>query len=137
MLHSLHFISIKNQSRSASKAPKPVGLYPHVLCLPLNGNLLFLSGLDPEPRVRTLTTVVLPTTFDHNGEIFWRFDFAGSVSLVASNVRACWRPQEVKWENLVDVTVFLVNMRRFHAPHHNRVYAEYFRGLALPDNSRD
>ena len=104
---------------STQKAPQPVGAYPHARRV---GNLLFLSGIGP----RTPDTNEIPgLKLDKNGN-FLEFDFEAQCKSVFDNVRIVLEESGSKWENLVDVTVFLVNMKRdFHT--YNKMYAEYFK----------
>lgn len=104
---------------STSKAPQAVGAYPHARKV---GNLLFLSGIGP----RTPVTNEIPgLTLDKNGN-FLEFDFEAQCRSVFDNVKIVLEESGSKWENLVDVTVFLVNMKRdFHT--YNKLYAEYFK----------
>lgn len=107
----------------SEQAPKPLGLYPHARRV---GNLLFLSGVGPRqggsgPNDSSVPGLVL----DHNGN-FINFDFEAQVHSVFRNVRTILEASGSRWENLVDITVFLVNMKRdFHT--FNRIYAEYFK----------
>jgi len=103
---------------NTEQAAKPVGAYPHARQV---GNLLFLSGIGP----RTANTNEIPgLELDHRGN-FVTFDFAAQVHSVFSNIKAVLEASGAKWEDLVDVTVFLVNMKRdFNT--FNRIYAEYF-----------
>lgn len=104
---------------STQKAPAPVGAYPHARRV---GNLLFLSGIGP----RTAGSNEIPgLSLDKNGN-FLSFDFEAQCRNVFDNVRTVLEESGSKWENLVDVTVFLVNMKRdFHT--YNKLYAEYFK----------
>ena len=104
---------------STQKAPAPVGAYPHARRV---GNLLFLSGIGP----RTPITNEIPgLTLDKSGN-FETFDFEAQCRSVFDNVKIVLEASGSRWENLVDVTVFLVNMKRdFHT--YNRLYAEYFK----------
>lgn len=104
---------------STNKAPKPVGLYPHARRV---GNLLFLSGIGP----RTPDTDEIPgLKQDKNGN-FLEFDFEAQCRSVFDNVRIVLEESGSSWDKLVDVTVFLVDMKRdFQA--YNRIYAEYFK----------
>jgi len=104
---------------STSKAPQAVGAYPHARKV---GNLLFLSGIGP----RTPVTDEIPgLTLDKNGN-FLSFDFEAQCRSVFENVKIVLEESGSQWNNLVDVTVFLVNMKRdFHT--YNRLYAEYFK----------
>lgn len=102
------------------KAPAPLGLYPHAKRV---GNLLFLSGIGPRDPKDSQTIPGL--TLDRNGN-FISFDFEAQCRSVFDNVRAVLEAAGAKWEDLVDVTVFLVNMKR-DFPTYNRLYAEYFK----------
>ena len=105
------------------KAPKPVGSYPHARRV---GNLLFLSGVGPRTAGSDANDSGVPgLKLDHNGN-FLEFDFEAQCRSVFDNVRAVLEASGSSWNNLVDVTVFLVNMRRDFATY-NRVYAEYFK----------
>lgn len=107
---------------SSDKAPKPVGLYPHARKV---GNLLFLSGVGPRVAGSDTNDSAVPgLELDHNGN-FKQFDFEAQCRSVFDNVKAVLEASGSRWENLVDVTVFLVNMKRdFHT--YNKIYAEYF-----------
>ena len=108
---------------NADKAPKPVGLYPHARKV---GNLLFLSGVGPRTAGSDENDSGVPgLKLDHNGN-FIEFDFEAQCRSVFDNVRAVLEASGSSWENLVDVTVFLVNMKRDFKTY-NRVYAEYFK----------
>jgi 2-aminomuconate deaminase len=108
---------------NAEHAPKPVGLYPHARRV---GDLLFLSGVGPRVAGSDATDSMVPgLSLDKNGN-FTAFDFEAQCRNVFDNVRVILEENGSKWENLVDVTVFLVNMKRdFHI--YNKLYAEYFK----------
>lgn len=116
-------MSESSKAISASGAPKPVGLYPHARRV---GNLLFLSGVGPRVAGSDASDSAVPgLTVDRNGH-FTTFDFEAQCHSVFNNVRAILEASGSRWENLVDVTVFLVDMKRdFQA--YNRIYAEYFK----------
>lgn len=104
---------------STNKAPKPVGLYPHARRV---GNLLFLSGIGP----RTPDTDEIPgLKLDKNGN-FLEFDFAAQCRSVFDNVRIVLEESGSSWDKLVDVTTFLVDMKRDFQTY-NQLYAEYFK----------
>ncbi len=113
----------KENRISTNKAPKPVGLYPHARRV---GNLLFLSGVGPRVAGSDESDSAVPgLKLDHNGN-FVEFDFGAQCRSVFENVRIILEESGSKWENLVDVTVFLVNMKRdFHE--YNKIYATYFK----------
>lgn len=104
---------------STDKAPKPMGLYPHARKV---GNLLFLSGIGPRnPENDEIPGLKL----DKHGQ-FLSFDFEAQCRSVFDNVRTVLEASGSSWDKLVDVTVFLVDMKRdFHT--YNRIYAEYFK----------
>ena len=103
----------------SQQAPEPVGLYPHARRV---GNLLFLSGVGPRVRgSRDIPGVEL----DEQGNIV-SCDIEAQCHSVFRNVRAVLEDAGSSWDNLVDVTVFLTNMKRDFATY-NRIYAEYFR----------
>ncbi|MEY2829281.1 MAG: hypothetical protein RIQ33_1139 [Bacteroidota bacterium] len=109
---------MSSEKITTNKAPKPVGLYPHARKV---GNLLFLSGIGP----RTVTDEIPGLKLDKNGN-FIEFDFEAQCRNVFDNVKIVLEESGSSWDKLVDVTVFLVNMKRdFHT--YNKVYAEYFK----------
>ena len=108
---------------NATKAPKPVGLYPHARRV---GNLLFLSGVGPRAAGSGGEDANIPgLKLDKNGN-FESFDFEAQCHSVFQNVRAIVEEAGSKWENIVDVTTFLVHMQRDFKTY-NRIYAEYFK----------
>lgn len=104
---------------SSSRAPEPVGLYPHARRV---GNLLFLSGVGPRERgSKSIPGVEL----DEAGNIL-TYDIAAQCHAVFRNVRYILEEAGSSWANLVDITVFLTNMKADFDPY-NRIYAEYFK----------
>jgi 2-aminomuconate deaminase len=105
------------------KAAKPLGLYPHARKV---GNMLFLSGIGPR---KAGTDEIPGLTLDKYGN-YLSFDFEAQVRSVFENVKTVLDESGSSWNQLVDVTVFLVNMKRdFHI--YNKLYAEYFKD-AMP-----
>ena len=100
------------------RAPEPVGLYPHARRV---GNLLFLSGVGPRQRNQTAVPGVV---LDARGTII-SYDFERQCHAVFQNVRYILEEAGARWEDLVDVTVFLTNMKADFATY-NRLYAAYF-----------
>ena len=99
-----------------------MGAYPHARRV---GNLLFLSGVGPRNAGSGAhDSAVNGLELDHNGN-FAAFDFEAQVHSVFANVRAILEEAGSDWEKLVDITVFLVDMKR-DFPTFNRIYAEYF-----------
>jgi len=113
---------MSNSSISASNAPKPVGAYPHARRV---GNLLFLSGVGPRIAGSDTSDSGVPgLKLDKNGN-FIEFDFEAQCRNVFDNVRKILEASGSSWESLVDVTVFLVDMKRDFQTY-NRIWAEYF-----------
>jgi 2-aminomuconate deaminase len=103
---------------NSSKAPEPVGLYPHARRV---GNLLFLSGVGPRERG---SKDIPGVEIDGQGNIR-AYDIERQCRSVFQNVRHIVEDAGSSWENIVDVTVFLTNMKDDFAAY-NRLYAEYF-----------
>lgn len=106
------------ESIHADRAPEPVGAYPHARRV---GNLLFLSGVGPRERG---SKDIPGVTLDPDGKIV-RYDIAQQCHSVFRNVRLILEASGARWENLVDVTVFLTNMKDDFAVF-NKIYSEYF-----------
>lgn len=87
------------------------------------GGLLFLSGIGP----RTPEGETPGLGLDHNG-YYSIFDFELQCRTVFDNVKKVLENNDAKWDDLVDVTIFLVDMQRDFRIF-NKIYAEYF-----PDN---
>lgn len=107
-----------NQSFDSSKAPEPVGHYPHAKRV---GNLLFLSGVGPREKG---TKVIPGVTLDEAGNIV-SYDIEKQVRSVFNNIKNILEDAGSSWENMVDVTVFLTNMKD-DFPTYNKLWAEYF-----------
>lgn len=120
----LKIIDMSDNSRiSTNKAPKPVGLYPHARKV---GDLLFLSGVGPRVAGSNDTDSEVPgLQLDKNGN-FIEFDFEKQCRSVFDNVKVILEESGSSWDQLVDVTVFLVNMKRDFQTY-NKIYAEYFK----------
>ncbi len=88
----------------SKRAPEPVGLYPHARRV---GNLLFLSGVGPRERG---TKKIPGVELDANGKII-SYDIETQCHSVFKNVRAILEDAGASWTNLVDVTVYLTNMK--------------------------
>ncbi len=108
-----------SQSIHSDKAPDPVGLYPHARKV---GNLLFLSGVGPRKKG---SKEIPGVTLDETGNIV-SYDIAEQCHSVFQNVRFILEASGSRWENLVDVTVFLTNMKDDFKTF-NKIYAEYFK----------
>jgi 2-aminomuconate deaminase len=104
---------------NSSKAPEPVGLYPHARRV---GNLLFLSGVGPRERGEKKIPGV---ELDENGTIT-SYDIEAQCHSVFRNIRYILEDAGSSWDKIVDVTVFLTNMKDDFKTY-NRIYAEYFK----------
>ncbi|WP_049622423.1 RidA family protein [Frateuria defendens] len=102
-------------------APAPVGAYPHARRV---GNLLFLSGVGPR---RPGSGEIPGNVYDAAGALL-AYDIEAQCRQVFANVRAVLEAGGARWEDLVDVTVFLTDMARDFAAY-NRLYAEHFAGV--------
>jgi 2-aminomuconate deaminase len=107
---------------SSDKAPEPVGAYPHARRV---GNLLFLSGVGPRQRG---SKDIPGVTLDVNKNIL-SYDIEVQCHAVFQNVRFILEASGSRWENLVDVTVYLTNMKD-DFPVFNKIYTEYFKDKA-------
>ena len=114
---------MENDRINSQNAPKPMGLYPHARKV---GNLLFLSGVGPRAAGSGSEEANIPgLKFDKNGN-YETFDFEAQCRSVFENVKLILEESGSSWESLVDVTTFLVDMKRDFKTY-NRVYAEYFK----------
>ncbi len=104
---------------NSDKAPEPVGLYPHSRRV---GNLLFLSGVGPREKGQTKIPGV---ELDDDGNIL-SYDIEAQCHSVFKNIRLILEAAGAQWEDLVDVTVFLTNMKDDFKTY-NKIYAEYFK----------
>jgi 2-aminomuconate deaminase len=102
----------------SERAPKPVGAYPHARRA---GSLLFLSGVGPR---RAGDDTIPGNEYGPTGELL-SYDIEAQTHAVFANVRAILEDAGARWEQLVDVTVFLTDMQRDFKIF-NRVYAQYF-----------
>ncbi len=104
---------------NSDRAPDPVGPYPHARRV---GDLLFLSGIGPREKG---VSAIPGVTLDEDGDIA-SYDIEAQCHSVFRNVRYILEDAGSSWENLIDVTVFLINMQD-DFPIFNRIYAEYFK----------
>jgi 2-aminomuconate deaminase len=102
-------------------APAPVGAYPHARRV---GQLLFLSGIGP----RVPATNAIPGNVVDEAGTLVAYDIEAQCRQVFANVRAVLEASGARFEDLVDVTVYLTDMARDFATY-NRLYAEAFQGV--------
>lgn len=108
-----------NNSIESSKAPEPVGLYPHARRV---GNLLFLSGVGPRERGNKKIPGV---ELDEKGNIT-SYDIAAQCHSVFRNIKYILEDSGSSWDKIVDVQVFLTNMKDDFKIY-NALWAEYFK----------
>lgn len=96
-----------------------MGLYPHARRV---GNLLFLSGVGPRERG---SKSIPGVTLNPQGDIV-DYDIAVQCHSVFRNIRYILEDAGSSWDKIVDVTVFLTNMKD-DFPVYNKIYAEYFK----------
>lgn len=112
----------------SERAPEPVGAYPHAKRV---GDFLYLSGIGPRQRgSRTIPGV----TLDSAGNVIER-DIAEQCRSVFANVRAVLEDAGARWEDIVDVMVFLTHIKE-DFPAFNVMYAEHFAGPGKPNPTR-
>lgn len=109
---------MSTQSIDSKKAPEPLGAYPHAKRV---GNLLFLSGIGPRKRG---TQDIPGVTLNPDGSIK-NYDIEAQCHSVFENVKHVLEESGSSWDQLVDVTVFLTNMKN-DFPIYNRIYKDYF-----------
>ncbi len=112
----------------SSRAPEPVGAYPHAKRV---GNLLFLSGVGPRKRG---SEDIPGVTLDADGNII-SYDIQVQCRSCFDNVRVILEDAGSGWDRIVDVLVFLTNMKDDFQTY-NAVYAEYFAGAGKPNPTR-
>ncbi len=117
-----------SESFESSRAPEPVGAFPHAKRV---GHLLFLSGIGP--RVRG-SKEIPGVTLGADGEIV-SYDIEKQCHAVFENVRLVLEDAGAMWDDIVDVTVFLTDMKKDFSIF-NRIYPEYFAGAGKPNPTR-
>lgn len=104
-----------------SSAASPLGAYPHARKV---GDLLFLSGIGSR---RASDNVIPGLELDPDGNII-KYDIEAECHAVFANVKAVLEASGSSWEKIVDVTVFLTNMKK-DFPVYNKIYGEYFKDV--------
>lgn len=109
---------MQNKIIETDTAAKPLGKYPHARRA---GNFLFLSGIGSRSAV---DNAIPGLKQDASGSII-SHDIEAECHSVFANVKAVLEAGGSKWENIIDVTVFLTNMKDDFAIY-NKVYGDYF-----------
>ena len=104
---------------NSDRAPQAVGLYPHARKV---GDLLFLSGVGPRKAGQTDIPGV---TLNANGEIE-SYNIDEQWHSVFNNIKFILEDAGSSWEKIVDVQVFLTNMKDDFKTY-NKIYADYFK----------
>lgn len=108
-----------SQTIMSRSAAEPVGAYSHARRV---GNLLFLAGIGPRKRG---SKEIPGVTVDAAGNVA-TYNIESQVRAAFENVRLVLEESGSSWNNIVDVTVFLTDMKRDFTTF-NRLWAEYFR----------
>ncbi len=109
---------MSNEIIKTETAAKPLGAYPHARKV---GNLLFLSGIGSRSAI---DNSIPGLEVDANGTIL-KYDIAAETHQCFANVKAVLEASGSSWSKIVDVTVFLTNMKKDFSTY-NKIYAEYF-----------
>ena len=117
-----------SKSFQSSRAPEPVGAFPHAKRV---GNLLFLSGIGPRKRG---SKEIPGVKLDPVGNVV-SYNIETQCLAVFENVRLVLEDADANWNDIVDVTVFLTNMKK-DFPIYNKLYAQYFSGEGQPNPTR-
>jgi 2-aminomuconate deaminase len=108
----------KSEIIKTENAAKPLGAYPHARKL---GNLLFLSGIGSRNAV---DNKIPGLELDEAGNIV-KYDIEAECHSVFANVKTVLEASGSSWNKIVDVTVFLTNMKADFSKY-NKIYADYF-----------
>lgn len=117
-----------SESFESKRAAEPVGAFPHAKRV---GNLLFLSGIGP--RVRG-SKEIPGVTLGADGRVL-SHNIESQCHAVFENVKLVLEDAGASWNDIVDVTVFLTDMKT-DFPIFNRIYPQYFAGEGKPNPTR-
>jgi len=117
-----------SKSFQSSRAPEPVGAFPHAKRV---GNFLFLSGIGPRKRG---SKEIPGVKLDPVSNVV-SYNIETQCRAVFENVRLVLEDAGANWNDIVDVTVFLTNMKK-DFPIYNKLYAQYFSGEGQPNPTR-
>jgi 2-aminomuconate deaminase len=121
-------IPAMSETFESKRAAEPVGAFPHAKRV---GNLLFLSGIGPRKRG---SKEIPGVTLDSTGNVA-SYNIEEQCRAVFENVRLVLEDAGASWNDIVDVTVFLTNLKK-DFPTYNKLYAEYFAGAGKPNPTR-
>ena len=117
-----------SETFESGRAPEPVGAFPHAKRV---GEFLFLSGIGP--RVRG-SKEIPGVTLDSAGNVI-SYDIEMQCRAVFDNVRLVLEDAGATWQDIIDVTVYLTDMKKDFQIY-NRIYADYFAGPGKPNPTR-
>lgn len=114
-------IIIMSEIIKTENAAKPLGAYPHARKV---GNLLFMSGIGS----RSAKDNSIPGLVQDEAGNIISYDMEAECHSCFANVKAVLEASGSSWDKIVDVTVFLTNMKK-DFPTYNRIYGEYFKNI--------
>jgi 2-aminomuconate deaminase len=106
------------KKNKTNQAPSPVGNYPH--SIEVNG-VLYLSGIGPR---NSKDNSIDGNSYDQNKNLI-DYDIEKQTHAVFKNIKSILEVSNSKWENIVDITVFLTNMKKDFNKF-NEIYNSYF-----------
>ena len=109
------------ESIVTNKAAVPLGVYPHAKRV---GNLLFLSGIGSRSPI---DNSIPGLRLDEKGNKIGH-DIEAECHICFANVREILMASGSSWDKIVDVTVFLTDMKN-DFPVFNKIYADYFQSV--------
>ena len=118
-MYVLKFNKMNGEKFNSDRSPQAVGLYPHARKI---GNMLYLSGVGPRKAGQKEIPGV---TLNKSGEIE-NYDIETQCHSVFENIRFILEDAGSSWDNIVDVQVFLTNMKDDFKTY-NKIYAQYFK----------
>ena len=104
--------------KKIDNAPAPIGNYPH--SIESNG-MLYLSGIGPRNHV---DNSISGNEYNSNGDLI-SYDIEKQTHAVFNNIKIILEESNSSWENLIDITVFLTNMKSDFKKF-NEIYDLYF-----------
>ena len=110
---------MSDQIKFSKNAPEPVGDYPHARIV---GDFIYLSGIGPRVKDQSdIPGVIL----DETGNII-KYDFKLQCHSVFNNVKHVLDDIGSNWNELIDITVYLTNMKDDFKIY-NSIYRKYFK----------
>ena len=104
---------------STDSAPNPVGAYPHARRV---GDLLYLSGVGPR---QPSSNEIPGGPIEDDAGLPLDYDIEAQTKACIANVDAILQASGARLDDVLDITTFLVDMKRDFSGY-NEVYATYF-----------